>query len=167
MKSKNFIIKCVFTDREFASLSDFFHSIGCKHDMCGAGSHVSIAENKIRTLKNRARAIYNSLPFTLPNSLVKYLIYFATQAINLVLTKHSISISSLENFIGRFACCFWWLLSSKFSYYRQLSRSKNNRCHRFITISQLNWINIIFWFEYSQNYQKRFIYNYANLFRHN
>jgi hypothetical protein len=57
--------------------------------MRGAGTHVGIVENKIKSIKNRARSIVNSLSYVLPNSLVKYLVYFSTQAVNMVLTMNS------------------------------------------------------------------------------
>jgi hypothetical protein len=57
--------------------------------MRGAGTHVGIVENKIKSIKNRARSIVNSLSYVLPNLLVKYLVYFSTQAVNMVLTMNS------------------------------------------------------------------------------
>jgi hypothetical protein len=65
--------------------------------MRGAG----IVENKIKSIKNRARSIVNSLSYVLPNSLVKYLVYFSTQAVNMVLTMNSNLTTPLEKFIGR------------------------------------------------------------------
>jgi hypothetical protein len=71
--------------------------------MRGAGTHVGIVENKIKSIKNRARSIVNSVSYVLPNLLVKYLVYFSTQAVNMVLTMNSnlILTTPLEKFIGR------------------------------------------------------------------
>jgi hypothetical protein len=92
LKSKNIIPTMVYSDGGFNHLTPFFNSIGCVHDICGAGTHIGIIENKIKCVKNRARAIINSLPYVLPNSLIKYLIYYSTQAVNMVITVITVKL---------------------------------------------------------------------------
>jgi hypothetical protein len=101
LKQKNITAVKVHSDGGFNTITPFLNSNGIEHDVCGAGTHVGIVENKIKAIKNRARSILSSLPYVLPNSLIKYLFYFSTQCVNMALTKNSNTVSPLENFIGR------------------------------------------------------------------
>jgi hypothetical protein len=102
LKQKNILPTKVHSDGGFNPITS---SMTIQHDVCGAGTHIGIIENKIKAIKNRARAIMSSLKYVLPNSLIKYLISFSTQCINMTLTKNSSLVSPLENFIGRKINC--------------------------------------------------------------
>jgi hypothetical protein len=43
----------VHSDGGFNHLSPFLNSRNIQHDVCGAGTHIGIVENKIKCLKNR------------------------------------------------------------------------------------------------------------------
>jgi hypothetical protein len=101
LKQKQIIVTVIHSDGGFNHLTAFINSQACQHDVCGAGTHVGIVENKIKCIKNRGRAIIHSLPYVLPSTLIRYLVYFATQSVNMILTKNSTSTSPLENFLGR------------------------------------------------------------------
>jgi hypothetical protein len=105
LKQKNILPTKVHSDGGFNPITSFLNSMTIQHDVCGAGTHIGIIENKIKAIKNRARAIMSSLKYVLPNSLIKYLISFSTQCINMTLTKNSSLVSPLENFIGRKINC--------------------------------------------------------------
>jgi hypothetical protein len=64
---KNLTPLKVHSDGGFNHLTSFFSSKNIQHDICGAGTHVGIVENKIKCIKNRARSIVHSLPYVLPN----------------------------------------------------------------------------------------------------
>jgi len=49
-----------------------------------ASQHVPVIERKIRLVKERVRAIYNSLPFLLPPSWMQYLVGFCVSRLNLL-----------------------------------------------------------------------------------
>jgi hypothetical protein len=98
---KHLVPTKVHSDGGFNHLTPFFNSRNIQHDICGAGTHIGIVENKIKCLKNRCRSIIHSLPYVLPNSLVKYLVSFASQCVNMVQTVNSPHASPLECMIGR------------------------------------------------------------------
>ena len=60
-----------------------------RSDVCGPDRHIPIIERRIRTVKERVRAILNSLPFTLPMFLLNYLVYFVVSRMNLLSTTSS------------------------------------------------------------------------------
>jgi hypothetical protein len=68
----------------------------------GPGSHVPVIERKIQEVKERARAIYNTLPYKLSNNFLPHLIQFCVTRINLVPHKTGLTnISPFEAFKGR------------------------------------------------------------------
>ena len=100
--SRNFKVSHIYTDGGISCLSEFFGARGIRHEICGAGAHVPIVENKIKVLKNRMRSILSSLKFPLPSSLLLSLVAFSTTCINLVITVNCRdNTSPVENFIGR------------------------------------------------------------------
>jgi hypothetical protein len=102
LQTRGFKITAVHTDGGFSSLTDYLASKGATHEIVAAGSHVAVVENKIRNLKNRIRSIIFSLKYLVPNSIIPYLVSFATRAINMSISKNSInSTTPLENFMGR------------------------------------------------------------------
>ncbi len=99
---KGFSIKEIYIDGEAAAKEMRAKNMieGVSINISGAGDHVPQAEAAIKTVKNRARSIVNSLPYTLPNDWIPHLITFAVQRINMVPTRDE-STSPRENFLGR------------------------------------------------------------------
>ena len=64
-------------------------------DTVSSGGHVPIVERKIRTIKERVRTILHSLPYYLPKSLLKYLVYFVVSRLNL--TSQNSSVNEFGN----------------------------------------------------------------------
>jgi hypothetical protein len=58
--------------------------LGITVNQVGAGEHVHIIENKIKTIKERVRSILHSLPFSLPTALTKWLVMYSVYVINCV-----------------------------------------------------------------------------------
>jgi hypothetical protein len=68
----------------------------------GAGEAVSIMERKIRHIKERIRAIMNTLPYPVTDKLIQWLARFAVNRIVLVATRNSVDqISPREKLYGR------------------------------------------------------------------
>jgi len=102
MRVKNFEVTVIHSDGGLRPLNDFILSLGADHKICAAGAHIPIVERKIRVIKERMRTILFSLPFLLPNSLLPYLVTFATRTINMIATTNSENqLSPFENFLGR------------------------------------------------------------------
>jgi len=79
-----------------------FNQRGIQLNPYGPGSHVPVIERKIQEVKQRARAIINSLPYKLAVSLISHLITFCVSRINLFPHKSGLSnISLTEAFKGR------------------------------------------------------------------
>ena len=58
-------------------------------DVSGAGDHVEKVENKIKTVKERYRTVYDRLPYSLPGSLVKELVFYCVKRMNSEATVNS------------------------------------------------------------------------------
>ena len=84
--SKGFTIHTVTTDGEPAivALKATFDTSNIHLNVLGHGSHVPHAEAAIRHLKNKARSVVWSLPYTLPLRWAPALITFAVHTINMV-----------------------------------------------------------------------------------
>ena len=68
----------------------------------GTGSHVPVIERKIQEVKQRARAIINTLPYKLAINLFVFLIFFCVSRINLIPHKKGLTnLSPAEVFKGR------------------------------------------------------------------
>lgn len=63
-------------------LTDELGAIGIRVNPVGAGSHVPIIENRVKIVKERFRAIVNTLPYELPGALIAHCIYFIVQRLN-------------------------------------------------------------------------------------
>ena len=101
-----FKIKMVRVDGEGAISTTWFESkissLGIILDTTGAGEAVAVVERKIRQVKERVRAIINTLPYTLTEKLEGWLVRFAVNRIVLVPTRNSIAYSSpREKLYGR------------------------------------------------------------------
>jgi hypothetical protein len=69
LKSRNFNVKVFFSDGEatVTKLIPDLNEIGIEVDVCAAGSHVPIAERRIRVVKESVRAyMSHHLPYSLP-----------------------------------------------------------------------------------------------------
>jgi len=85
-RTANFIIRVVFADEEGAlmALAGLIGAEGIIFNPAGPGQHVPVVERKIRTLKERCRAVWHSLPYRLPKALYKYLVYFCVSRLNMM-----------------------------------------------------------------------------------
>jgi len=85
-----------------AALSDHLQTIRVKYNPSGPNQHVPIVERKIRVLKERARCIINTLPYTLPHVMLYWLLAYCTYCINLFPHKSSnYTASPRELLLGR------------------------------------------------------------------
>jgi hypothetical protein len=66
-----FNIMAILTEGAVVAMTDYLQSIGIQVNPTGAGQHVPVIENKIRQIKERVRAIFNTLPFNLPATMMK------------------------------------------------------------------------------------------------
>lgn len=88
-------ISLVRVDDESAISSEFFQSkLGEKLDIGGAGTAVPVVERKIRTVKERIRAVINTLPFEITEKMEEFLVRGAVYSINLVPTRNSVEYAS-------------------------------------------------------------------------
>jgi hypothetical protein len=76
--------------------------LGIILDSTGAGEAVAVVERKIRHIKERVRAIVNTLSYTLTEKLEGWLERYAVNRIVLVPTRNSIDhVSPREKLYGR------------------------------------------------------------------
>jgi hypothetical protein len=96
-------ITLIRVDDESSMDSDFFRAkLGDRLDIGGAGTAVPVVERKIRTVKERIRAVINTLPFEITEKMEEYLVRGAAYSINLVPTRNSIEYASpREKLLGR------------------------------------------------------------------
>ena len=91
LSRKNWRVK-IRTDGErgVAAVQDYLKDNGVNIDIdtVGPGRHVPPVERSIRVIKERVRAIINTLPYKAPRFLVKWAVYFAVSRLNL-LSDHS------------------------------------------------------------------------------
>ena len=71
-----FPVRTIHADGEFAPQEGKLP--GVVLDICGAGDHVGVAENKIQQLKATIRSIHGGLSFNLPDLLTPHLVDYAT-----------------------------------------------------------------------------------------
>jgi hypothetical protein len=101
-----FKIKMIRVDGEGAINTEWFESkitaLGIILDTTGAGEAVAVVERKIRYVKERVRAVMNTLPYPLTDKLIQWLVRYAVNRIVLVATRNSIDqISPREKLYGR------------------------------------------------------------------
>ena len=85
--SKKGITCTLVSDAERALSSAYAMLEGrVKIEISGTGSHAPVVERKIRTIKERVRGILNRLPYRLPLTLLKHLVYHAVNRINMIPT---------------------------------------------------------------------------------
>ena len=101
-----FKIDMIRVDGESAINTEWFHSrvgtLGMILDTTGAGEAVAVIERKIRTVKERIRAVANMLPYNLTERLESWLVRYVVSRIVLLPTRNSIAYTSpRERIFGR------------------------------------------------------------------
>ena len=94
----------MLTDGEkgLISLQTYLQGQGIRVNPSGAGQHVPVVERKIRQIKERVRAVVNTLPYTVPESLMRYLVLFCVSRINMLPSSTRVDRTSpRELFTGR------------------------------------------------------------------
>ena len=82
-RKRGFIIEFMLMDGEFEPLRGVLAEMGITMNTTSREEHVPVAERRIRTLKERVRGIYNTLPFTkLPVQMVVQMVYFSNFWLN-------------------------------------------------------------------------------------
>ena len=103
-RAKGFEVKTVLTDGEgaIAKLTTELNAAGIAVNPASAGKHVPVVENKIRQVKERVRATLHDLPYELPHVLMKYLVYFCVNRLNLLPSHLRMDkVSPMEALTGR------------------------------------------------------------------
>jgi hypothetical protein len=76
--------------------------IGIELSLCSKNEHIHLVERAIRHVKERVRACWNMIPYTLSNIMIIHLVYHCVYAINVFPKKNSISdMSPHQIFLGR------------------------------------------------------------------
>jgi hypothetical protein len=84
------------------AMTDYLQSIGIQVNPTVASQHATVIENKIRQIKERVRAILNSLPFNLPATMMKQLVSQLLSSLNMMPCGTQVdNISPNEAFTGR------------------------------------------------------------------
>lgn len=84
-RANSFIITGLMSDGEsgIGALKSYFESLGIHVEVAPKGQHVPEAERAIRHLKEKARAVWNTLPYTPTHAMTVYLIYYCVRCINM------------------------------------------------------------------------------------
>ncbi len=104
LRSRQFIVTKVIGDGEkgFVSLRDYLGAAGIPLEVAGPNQHVPAAEVRIRVLKSLFRCTYSSLPYDLPMSLWKNLVYFVVSRMNMFpVSSREDPTPARELFLGR------------------------------------------------------------------
>ena len=104
LRKAGFTVGAIVTDREGAvlALREELEDRGIRVNATSAGQHVPVAENKIRQVEERGRCVLSSLPFKLPRPLIRWLIAFCTQRLNMVQRRTRADAAiPMELFLGR------------------------------------------------------------------
>jgi len=93
-------IRKIYTDEEKGVLAnkDILLEVGILLEQVAPGTHVSVAERKIRVIKERCRSIVASIKYPLPLRLVPWLVLFSTVRINQCETIHTMGSSPRKMF---------------------------------------------------------------------
>eukprot|EP01040_Poterioochromonas_malhamensis_P015176 gene15176-16944_t len=104
-KAREFIVHTILCDNEgaFTALKGELQEAGIKLETASANKHVPVIEVRIKLVKERCRAVLNTLPYLLPRSKLKHLVNYAVSRINLVPTStlRRDGVSPRESFMGR------------------------------------------------------------------
>jgi hypothetical protein len=80
---RGFVITHLLMDGEFEPIRSDLALLGVNLNVASSNEHVPEIERHIRTVKERVRCVYNTLPFkTLPDRLIIELVYYATFWLN-------------------------------------------------------------------------------------
>ena len=104
LRKAGFTVGAILTDREGAvlALREELEDRGIRVNATGAGQHVPVSENKTRQVEERGRCVLSSLPFKLPRPLIRWLIAFCTQRLNMVQRRTRADAAiPMELFLGR------------------------------------------------------------------
>lgn len=85
LQTHGFTASTLLTDGEGGLIKsrDVIDKLGLKLNPTGPAQHVPVVERKIRTVKERMRAILSGLPFNLPVNLLSYLVQYAVTKVNM------------------------------------------------------------------------------------
>jgi hypothetical protein len=101
--SKGFSVKCILVDGEgaFQTLITDIQEYGISVNIASKSEHVPEVERNIRVIKERARAVWNTVPFKMNEDLIVHLVNYVTTMINLFGKDGTIGhISPRELFTG-------------------------------------------------------------------
>jgi hypothetical protein len=89
---RGFILEIVEVDGQFEPLRGELAELGITLNKCSREEHVPVAERRIRTVKERCRSIFNTLPFTkLPGMLVVQMVSACNFWLNIYPPKDGVS----------------------------------------------------------------------------
>jgi hypothetical protein len=106
--SRGFRVTMILTDGEsaVAACKDFIRERGVQLNVTSKNEHVPEVERAGRYLKERARAIWNTLPYKLTKSLVIHMVFYCCTMLNMFPKVNSVGgISPREIFLGRKLDC--------------------------------------------------------------
>jgi hypothetical protein len=83
--ARRFTVSAMMFDGESAlsTLTSYIQSKGIQVNTTAKNEHVPDIERACRTIKERVRAFWNTLPYKLSQILVIYLVYYCISAINM------------------------------------------------------------------------------------
>jgi hypothetical protein len=91
-KKRGFTLQTMLMDGQFEGVTGDLSEFGVTVNTVARGEHVPEAERYIRTIKERARCIYNTMPFTkIPGRMVAELIYYCVFWLNSFPARDGIS----------------------------------------------------------------------------
>ena len=112
VEKRGFTVPVVHCDNEFKD-EQVEAAIGNRDmvfDEVGPGQHEPVSERKVRTVKERTRAVLHSLPYALPSKLLIFLVLFVVFCLNIVPVKSK----------GRMICPRELMTGRKVNYKRDL-----------------------------------------------
>jgi hypothetical protein len=102
-KSRDFMIKYILVDNESAVTTaiPYINDMGVTVNQTAKNEHVPEVERAGRTLKERVRAVWNTLPYKLTNEMIIGLTYYACKMINMFPKANSVgAVAPKELFTG-------------------------------------------------------------------
>jgi hypothetical protein len=121
------IVNCIM-DGQFETLRGELADLNIALETCGHDDHVPEIERHIRTLKERARAVYNTLPFQrLPARMIIELIYYCTFWLNAFPHPDGVSdVLSPRNIVSGLGIDFNKHCKIEFGAYAQVHEDHDN-----------------------------------------
>jgi len=91
-QKRGFRVNSMLMDGQFEGLAGDLAELGITLNTVARGEHVPEVERHIRTIKERARCVYNTMPFTkIPGRMVAELIYYSVFWLNSFPARDGIS----------------------------------------------------------------------------